>query len=212
MDTPDINLINSLLTLSVIHLIATASPGPEFMLISKEALTRGRKAGFISLAGTLTGLMIHIGYSAMGLAAVLANSPKALLTIQICGGSYLVWLGIKGIRSRPSAPEETQPTSDPAGDSYRQTFRNGFICDLLNPKAPVYYVTLFTLVLSPDMPVQQLMIYAALIMAIHFSWFTMVILLLSSPVVNKKFRKISHWIDRILGGAMVLMGVKVIAG
>ena len=83
----DASLLNSILTLVVIHFIATVSPGPEFMLISKEALTKGRKAGFISLAGTLSGLGIHILYSALGLAAVLASSPQALLAIQILGGN-----------------------------------------------------------------------------------------------------------------------------
>ena len=86
----DASLLNSILTLVVIHFIATVSPGPEFMLISKEALTKGRKAGFISLAGTLSGLGIHILYSALGLAAVLASSPQALLAIQILGGMGLM--------------------------------------------------------------------------------------------------------------------------
>ena len=207
----DASLLNSILTLVVIHFIATVSPGPEFMLISKEALTKGRKAGFISLAGTLSGLGIHILYSALGLAAVLASSPQALLAIQILGGSYLIYLGIKGLRAQPAVAEQNIEPENQSSDSYWQIFRAGFICDVLNPKAPVYYVTLFTLVLSPDMPVQHLMIYAACIMAIHFSWFALVVLLLSTPVINQRFKQISHWIDRVLGGAMVLIGVKVLA-
>ena len=207
----NIDLFNSVLTLIVIHFIATVSPGPEFMLISKEALTKGRRAGFVSLAGTLSGLGIHIFYSALGLAAVLASSPQALLAIQVLGGSYLIYLGIKGMRAKPVMDEQGITAKTETTHSYWQIFRAGFICDVLNPKAPVYYVTLFTLVLSPDMPIQHLMIYAACIMTIHFSWFTLVVVLLSTPTINRRFKQISHWIDRILGGAMVLIGVKVLA-
>ena len=214
-DVPQINteLFSSVLTLLVVHFIATVSPGPEFMLISKETLTKGRKAGFVSLAGTLSGLGIHILYSAMGLAAVLASSPQALLVIQVLGGSYLIYLGIKGLRAKPATDEQGCHIniSVESSETYRKIFKAGFICDVLNPKAPVYYVTLFTLVLSPDMPVQHLVIYAACIAAVHAGWFTLVILLLSTPSINQVFRQMNHWIDRVLGGAMILIGLKVLS-
>ncbi|MBB1485157.1 LysE family translocator [Oceanospirillum sediminis] len=203
-------LLGSVLTLIIIHFIATVSPGPDFMLISKEALTKGRKAGFVSMAGTLSGLSIHILYSALGLAAVLASSAQALLAIQLMGGGYLIYLGVKGLRAQPAQVSDEHDRV-PFTDSYWQIFRAGFICDLLNPKAPVYFVTLFTLVLSPDMPVEHLMIYAGCILAIHSGWFTLVIVLLSTPVINKRFKQMSHRIDRVLGGAMLLIGMKLLA-
>ncbi|MEH6577027.1 MAG: LysE family translocator [Amphritea sp.] len=203
------NLIDGLLTLTVIHFIATVSPGPEFMLISKEALTRGRKAGFICVAGTLSGLSIHILYSAFGLAAVISNSPKALLLIQLVGGGYLIYLGVTAMMAKPS--QTSSDTLTKRGDvSGLQIFRAGFICDLLNPKAPIYYVSLFTFILSPTMPAADIFIYGAWIMVIHLAWFSLVVLLLSTPAINRKFRSMSHWVDRILGGAMVTIGIKVI--
>jgi len=203
------DLLDGLITLTAIHFIATVSPGPEFMLISKEALTNGRRAGFITLAGTLAGLSIHILYSAFGLAALIAQSPTALLTIQWLGGSYLIYLGINGLRSKPSkGAVDTNGISSTGSNAQR--FKAGFICDLLNPKVPIYYVALFTFLLSPDMPAAELAIYGVWIMVIHSSWFTVVVLLLSAPAINKKFREVSHWIDRVLGGAMMAIGIKVI--
>lgn len=203
------NLLDSLLTLTVIHFIATVSPGPEFMLISKEALTHGRRAGFISLAGTMSGLSVHILYSAFGLAAIISNSPEALLAIQIIGGGYLIYLGISGMRSTPY-DKPSGSTNELRSVTDFQIFRKGLLCDLLNPKAPIYYVSLFTFILSPSMPNSHIFIYGSCIMAIHLAWFSVVVLLLSAPAINSKFRNISHWIDRILGGAMVAIGIKVI--
>lgn len=203
------DLLDGLLTLTVVHFIATISPGPEFMLISKEALSHGRRAGLISLAGTLSGLSIHILYSAFGLATIISNSPDALLAIQLLGGSYLIYLSISGLRSKPSSTGLDTAVKR-RGMTDFQIFRAGFICDLLNPKAPIYYVSLFTFILSPDIPAVHIAMYGLLIMAIHLMWFSIVVFLLSTPAVNKRFSKVSHWIDRILGGAMVAIGIKVI--
>lgn len=202
------SFLEGLLTLTLIHFIATVSPGPEFMLISKEALSRGRKAGFISLAGTLCGLSIHILYSAFGLAAVISQSPYALLVIQVFGGCYLIYLGVNGIRSKPLQPESSPQISSTANNFH--LFRTGFFCDLFNPKAPVYFISLFTFVLSPELPANQIVLYGALIMSIHLVWFSLVVLLLSSETVSNRFRGISHWVDRVLGGAMIAIGMKVI--
>ena len=157
----------------------------------------------------MSGLSIHILYSAFGLAAVISSSPKALLGIQLIGGGYLIYLGITALVAKPSNTS-TDFTGEHREVSSIQSFRSGFICDLLNPKAPIYYVSLFTFILSPEMPAFHILIYGTWIMVIHFVWFSVVVLLLSNPVVNKKFRSIGHWIDRILGGAMVAIGIKVI--
>lgn len=82
---------------------------------------------------------------------------------------------------------------------------------MLNPKAPVYLVSVFTVVLSPEMPLWQLSIYGAWMMFLLFAWFATVAFLLSIPSVNRQFQKAGHWIDRVLGAVMVGLGIKVIA-
>lgn len=203
------DLMQGLVLLTPIHLLATASPGPEFMLISREALSHGRRAGLLCLFGTMLGLLIHLGYSAFGFAVLIASSPAALWGIRVLGGSYLIYLGFSALRARPArANQALAEESVSAGSA--SGIRKGFLCDLLNPKAPIYYVSLFTFVLSPEMPGYQVAVYGAWILLIHFSWFCMVVLLLSNPAVNLKFRSVSHWIDRVLGGAMVAIGLKIL--
>ncbi len=203
------DLMQGLLTLTPIHLLATASPGPEFMLISRQALTHGRRAGLVCLVGTMMGLLIHLGYSAFGFAALIAGSPTALWGIRLLGGSYLVYLGIGALRAGPlradaKHKQEKLPVSSAAG------IRKGFLCDLLNPKAPIYYVSLFSFFFAPDLPGYQVAVYGAWILLIHFSWFCMVVLLLSNPAVNLKFGRMSPWIDRVLGATMMAIGLKIL--
>ena len=203
------DLLQGLLLISSIHLLAAASPGPDFVLVSQQTLTHGRKAGLMCSIGIALGLSIHIIYSSFGLAAIIANSATALWVIKILGGSYLLYLGYKGLRAKPAQDVAADAPVVPQ-QSALKTIGMGFLCNALNPKAPVYFVALFTLVLSPDMPLYQIAVYGVWMMLIQLGWFASVVMLLSSPKINRKFKAIGHWIDRVMGGAMVAMGLKLI--
>ena len=95
------DLLPGLLLITSIHLLAAASPGPDFILVSQQTLSNGKTAGLMCSIGIALGLSIHIIYSALGLAAVIANSESALWAIKILGGCYLLYLGFSGLRAKP---------------------------------------------------------------------------------------------------------------
>lgn len=195
--------------LAVVHTLAAASPGPDFVFVSQQTLAHGRRTGLLCSLGIALGLSVHIGYSAFGLAAVIAHSTELLWWVKILGGSYLIYLGTRGLRARPSAGQEVQGVERPVTSPLR-TVGAGFLCNALNPKAPIYFLSLFTLVLSPDMELYQIAIFGSWIMLIQLGWFSFVVMVLSIPTINKKFQRAGHWIDRLLGGAMILLGFKVL--
>jgi len=198
------------LLITVVHLLAAASPGPDFVMVTQQTLLYGRKTGLLCSLGIALGLGVHIGYSSFGLAAIIANSLAALWLIKICGGCYLMYIGWKGLRAGPRNFDSIDTTTV----ARRQTVKvvgKGFLCNVLNPKAPIYFVALFTIVLSPEMPPRQIVIYGIWLMVLQFLWFAFVAMLLASPPVSRRFRKMGHIIDRVLGGAMLLLGIKVLA-
>nr|WP_238481317.1 LysE family transporter [Motilimonas sp. E26] len=202
-------MIQGLLLITSIHLLAAASPGPDFVLVSQQTLSHGKKAGLLCSIGIALGLSIHILYSAFGLAAIIANSASLLWMIKILGGGYLFYLGIKGLMAKPVDLSATDAPVAPARSGLK-TIGMGFLCNALNPKAPIYFVSLFTVVLSPDMPISQIAIYGVWMMVIQMAWFSAVVGLLSRPAINLKFKKLGHWVDRVLGGAMIALGIKII--
>lgn len=203
------HFFQGLLLITSIHILAAASPGSDFVLVSQQTLANGKKAGLMCSVGITLGLSIHIIYSALGLATIIANSSNALWVIKILGGGYLLYLGIKGLGSKPINNKEVTG-SKTIKYSVKKNIGIGFLCNVLNPKAPIYFVSLFTVVLSPDMPIFQIAIYGIWMMMIQLIWFSTVVQFLSSPAINDKFKKCGHWIDRILGGAMVVLGIKII--
>lgn len=216
------NLFEGLLLITSIHLLAAASPGPDFVLVSQQTLTHGKKTGLLCSVGIALGLSIHIIYSALGLAAIIANSETALWVIKLVGGCYLLYLGVQGIRAKPSNNNSLGndcPSNDGVSKaslkkvnqhSAIKTIGKGFLCNALNPKAPIYFVALFTIVLSPNIPLSHIIIYGLWMMMIQLIWFSCVALLLSRSRVSEAFLKLGHWLDRTLGSALIIMGIKVI--
>ncbi|WP_054112975.1 LysE family translocator [Marinagarivorans algicola] len=201
--------IHGLLVITFIHILAVASPGPDFFLVSQQTLSNGKKAGLMCSIGITLGLTVHLTYSAFGLAAIIANSSNALWVIKILGGGYLIYLGIKGLQSKAS-PSEAAQVKKAVPASVKKSIGMGFLCNVLNPKVPIYFMSLFTLVLKPDMPLHHIAFYGLWMMLIQLSWFSFIVLLLSHPKINKRFKQSGHIIDRVLGGAMILLGLKLL--
>ena len=203
------DLAEGLLIITSVHLLAAASPGPDFVLVSQQTLSNGKRAGLLCSLGIALGLSVHILYSAFGLAALIANSASALWAIRLFGGSYLIYLGVSGLR----ATADNKPIQAQGSTTQESAFKTiglGFLCNALNPKAPIYFISLFTIVLSQSSPAEHLFIYGLWMMALQFAWFSLLTLVLSKPMVTTKFQSLGHWIDRIAGTVMLFFGINVL--
>ncbi len=198
------------LVITTVHLLAAASPGPDFVLVSQHTLKYGRRAGLWCSLGVALGLSVHIIYSILGLATVVANSTTLLWLIKLLGGCYLIYLGILGVFSKSTAINVQIQQIHTDSLSIKKSLSMGFACNVLNPKAPIYFIALFTIVLSPDLPWYQLAIYGVWMIILQWCWFAFVTALLSLPVFNQRFQAIGHWIDRVFGAAMIVLGIKVL--
>jgi len=197
-------------TITFVHLLAAASPGPDFALVTRQALVSGRRAGLFTSVGIALGLSVHIVYSALGMAAIIARSAEWMTVVKVLGGLYLVFLGVRGLISRPRVAVDIGPARlDGAGSDYRDLL-SGMLCNVFNPKAPIYFLSLFTIFISPGLPLTTLCIYGTWIMILQFLWFAAVTLFFTHGAVRSRFLAIGHWLDRIFGVVMVALGLRVL--
>ena len=89
--------MHGLLVLTVVHTLAAASPGPDFVFVSQQTLANGKRTGLLCSLGIALGLSVHIAYSAFGLAAIVAHSSELLWWVKMLGGSYLILSGNKRV-------------------------------------------------------------------------------------------------------------------
>ncbi|WP_372843123.1 LysE family translocator, partial [Psychrobacter sp.] len=101
------------LLITSVHLLAAASPGPDFVLVSQQTLAKGRRTGLICSLGITLGLAVHIIYSVLGLATVIAHSQPLLTAIKWLGGSYLIYLGWQGIQAKAKKPVNLAFSAEP---------------------------------------------------------------------------------------------------
>src|SRR5438045_4733546 len=111
-------------------------PGPAVLYIVGRSLRHGRAAGFLSVLGICTGTLLHVVAAALGLTAVLRTSPLAFSAIRYAGAAYLVWLGVRALRS----DERSIESAFVPHDGPFQIFRQGVIVNLLNPKTALFFL------------------------------------------------------------------------
>lgn len=200
----------ALFSILTIHLMASISPGPDFVVVSQKTLLQGRKAGIFCGIGVCVGLLVHIGYSVAGLTTALGHSEHIVQGIGILGGSYLVFLGYKSFKGSFSKQAELV-VNERSKTATQSAFWSGLIVNIFNPKAAIYFISLFSIIISPTMGVEKLLLVIVSIIAVQMAWYLTFIYFVTIPSVRVKFDSKVYLIDRTLGMLMALMGLYMVA-
>jgi RhtB (resistance to homoserine/threonine) family protein len=198
------SIMNEWIVVITITLLACISPGPDFALVSRNGLLLSRRAGVLTAMGIGLGVLVHVGYTLLGLGLVLQQSPWLFNALKLTGAAYLVYLGIKMLRSRPDVQ---QPDAASPALSDLAALRSGFLTNALNPKTSIFIVSLFMGVVRPDTGLPVQMAYGVFIAGAHVLWFSLVALCFSAGRVREKLLAARQWIDRAFGGLLVGFGV-----
>ncbi|HAD48303.1 MAG TPA: lysine transporter LysE [Idiomarina sp.] len=197
------------LTIALVHLLAVASPGPDFAVVSRYALSFGRKAGYWVAAGSATGIIIHVAYSLVGVAVIIHQNDWVYLTLLAIGALYLGYIGLGAITAKPRAQvgDDIDAVKLPRK---RKAFWVGFLTNGLNVKATLFFLTLFTTVISPTTPFSIKLGYGVYLTLATGAWFVFLTWLLTQPKVFKKLWPYSHWIDRLMGAILIALSLSLL--
>ncbi|OOV92203.1 LysE family translocator [Pseudomonas sp. MF4836] len=187
-----------------ITLLACISPGPDFAMVSRNGLLLSRRAGLLTAVGIGAGVLVHVCYTLLGLGWVLQQTPWLFNALKLAGAAYLVYLGIKMIRSGPASE---QPNVPPPAISDLAALRTGFLTNALNPKTSIFIVSLFMGLVRPDTAVTVQVAYGLFIASAHIAWFSLVALCFSSGKMRETLMASRQWIDRGFGGLLVSFGI-----
>lgn len=200
--------MTELIAVITITLLAVISPGPDFAIVSRNSLMLSRRAGVLTALGIGAGVLIHVAYTLVGVGLLIQSSLWLFNTIKLIGAVYLIYLGVKMLRSKPGrmpADHLVASLSDAAA------LRAGFLTNALNPKATMFIVSLFMQVVQPETPMAVQLGYGAFISAAHMAWFSLVALCFTTGPVRSRLLAVRHWIDRGFGGLLVVFGILLAA-
>lgn len=198
------NSTSLLVTAAGAHLLAVMSPGPDFAMVSRQTLAHGRAAGLRTAWGIAAGIIFHVGYALFGLGWLLQAYPLLLELLRYAGAGFLIWMGSRALRSRPTQPGRP---AEPAPAVGRHDFLIGLGTNLLNPKATLFFVALCSALVTTPTPMAQKLALAAWIVLTTGAWFSLVALLLGLPAARAKLAAHAWLIDRAMGLVLVLLGL-----
>lgn len=184
---------------AVVHLLAVASPGPDFAIVVKQGLNHGRRTAVWTSLGIGTGILLHITYSLLGVGLLITSSALGFQILKFAGAAYLAWIGVQALRAKPRDVNGAATNGANAPRAHG-AFATGFLTNVLgNPKAALFFIALFTVVINPHTPRLIRAGYGLWMAVATAGWFTLVSFVCTQERVRRAFLAHGHWIDRLLG-------------
>ena len=201
----DLSLIASV---TLIHLLAVMSPGPDFFMALKNSLTYSRKTGIYTAIGFGLGIAIHIFYSFAGLALLISKSVLIFSIIKYLGVAYLLYIGVLSFISKPK-DISVQDNTHLQDISSLKAIRIGFLTNVLNPKATLFFLSLFTLVIKPDTADSTLLIISIILVLNTMLWFSLVAVFFTQKRIRVFYNQYQSWFSKAFGGVLIAIGLKI---
>lgn len=231
--------LNEFLTIALVHLVAVASPGPDFAVVVRNSLAYGRRIAIYTSVGIGLAILLHVGYSLVGLSMVIATTPWLFQTFSYLAAGYLLYIAYGALKSGPSQPpvegeaEVSNNVDNKVDNSDKNRLANtkaannikaspqisaqkalwiGFLTNGLNPKATLFFLSLFTAIIDIDTPFSIKLGYGIYLAIATGLWFCFLSYLLSTSKIAQLIGKKGYWLDRAMGVLLVGLAAKLVLG
>ena len=198
--------VSALAALFVVHLLVVASPGPAFLAVSRTAISTSRSAGIIAAGGLATGALIWAIATMFGLDVLFAKAPWLYDALRLGGAAYLIYLGVGMLRS---AWRGERMKSDGVGPSGNRAFLRSLGVQLSNPKAAVFFGSIFVTLLPAAAPLWVKCAALAILGINEFGFYGLVAVVLSAPRAQRIYGNAKRALDALFGGFLTVLGVKL---
>lgn len=200
--------LNELFVVILAMLVAVVSPGPDFAMVLKQSITYGKKTSIYSSIGIGLGISVHIVYTLLGIGLIISKSIILFNIIKFLGAGYLIYIGYKSLRSNGFELQD-DIKKEQKHISNKEAFIMGFLCNALNPKATLFFISLFTVIVSIDTPLYIQSIYGTVCILMTTLWFVFLSIVLSQNKVREFFNSFGKLFDRVIGTVLIALGLKI---
>ncbi|HEX2889038.1 LysE family transporter [Vineibacter terrae] len=202
-------ILYPLIGFALVHLLAVASPGPTFLVVARTAATGSRAAALVAALAVGIGALVWATAALFGLQALLVRFEWLYLTLRIAGGLYLVYLGIQLVRHAGKGDAVAAVAATSGTPSLARVFREALMVQLSNPKVAVFFGSVFLTLLPAAAPAWMVAAVLAIVFVNECGWFTLVALLFSGNTVRVAYRRARVWIERLTGGVLAALGLRL---
>lgn len=186
--------------------LAMISPGPDLVIVTRNTLLGGRAAGLTTSLGILAGNLVHITYCVLGIGWLISQSIVAFTALKYAAAAYLVALGILSLVSA----RRPDPQPGAVRREHRHSmFLEGFINNVLNPKGTLFYLGVFSVVITPQTPAHHAALLVAVMMTISAVFWLLFVATLETAVVRRLLHGARRAVGRTFGVLLIAVGLRI---
>jgi threonine/homoserine/homoserine lactone efflux protein len=183
--------------------LLTVTPGSDMALVTRNALTRGRRAAWLTSLGICLGCLVHAIASSAGLSAILSRSAEAFQIVKLIGAGYLIFLGVRTLAAR----EETAPPISPRGLS---NFSEGLLTNILNPKVALFYLTFLPQFIGPGEPIlEKSILLASVHITMGLAWLTAYATFVDRLGRVLSRSRLKRRMEAVTGAVLIALGLRL---
>ena len=201
--------VTAITTTLALYLAVTVSPGPNFAVVSRLAVSGSRRAAYGASVGIGLASIIYATLSMTGLAVLLREIGWLARAVQICGGCYLIYLGVTAFIG---AGAMSKSSGSVAVHSGWYGLRTGFVVDLSNPKSIAFFIGLYAVAVPPETAIWAKVTIIAGCFVLETFWYGLVAAMLSTPAALAIYRRLGKSIERTIGVFLAGFGLRMIYG
>ena len=191
-------------------LALNVSPGPDLLFVLSRTLSGGRRVGVASVCGVCSGALVHVAAAALGISAIMATSALAFAVVKYVGAAYLLYLGAQALRSAGATASFNLEAAPQV--SVWQAYRQGILVDVLNPKAAIFFMAFLPQFVRPDhgaVALQLVILGVLVVLVAVVVECAMVLLAARASSALRSNRRLSLWLDRVLGSVLIGLGIRL---
>lgn len=201
--------VDTLILVITISCLGMISPGPDFFLVLKNSLSYNRKIALMTCLGVISAIAIHMSYCVAGIAVLITATPWLYNALRYAGAAYLLWIGVKALLAKSSGTAYVSKQALELNVTAKAAFMQGLLCNLLNPKATLFFLAIFTQLLNASSTMVDKLVVAFIIWLEAAVWWPMVVFVFQTQIVQRRYFKLQVIIDKLLGVILIVLGVKV---
>ncbi len=179
-------------------------------MVLRQSIAHGRSTAIMTSAGIASAILVHGTYTVLGLGLIVAQSLILFTILKFAGAAYLIWLGISALRAPALKEVANFDSEQEVGQGWFKAFSIGFLTNLLNPKAVLFFVALFSVLVSAQTAIIWQGVYIISMAVMLLIWFVLVSLFFTAPNIRAGFYRMGKWFNRISGLALILLALRLL--
>lgn len=198
---------------SIVMLLAQFSPGPDMLLLLKNAVNHPLRAGLWTVAGIAAGLIVHSTLALTGLSIIVRDSATAARILNLCGGLYLGWLAVQllaSVRRRPAPESAAGAAGSETPLSGSAAFSQGLITNLLNPKAAIFLLSVLAASAGPGSSTGRKLAFAGIIIGQALVFWSLFVWLLKRPPVRRLYLSSERALNLLFGLGLAALAITAV--